>query len=204
MKFSAARPAAVSSVELQYSCSRPCSLCFRNHSEMLTMVCSRARLRVRLSWSSQILLLHVLDLRTPLPRQGDVTDSFIPSVPYIHSALVVNCSGLMYYQLQLGWVVLFILFRFGGSAFCVSLVFVRSRRENLLLLSWQSLRHVHSLSTLVPEVFLDFSSRKRSRASREAATTSRKSDEEREKNLWFPWPRMSLSCRRQLSNASNW
>ena len=41
-KFSAARPAAVSSVELQYSRSRPCSLCFRNHSEMLTMVCSRA------------------------------------------------------------------------------------------------------------------------------------------------------------------
>ena len=34
--------------------------------------------------------------------------------------------------------------------------------------------------TLVPEVFLDFSSRKRSRASREAATTSRESDEERE------------------------
>ena len=41
-KFSAARPAAVSSVELQYSRSRPCSLCFRDHSEMMTMVCSRA------------------------------------------------------------------------------------------------------------------------------------------------------------------
>ena len=41
------------------------------------------------------------------------------------------------------------------------------------------------MSTLVPEVFLDFSSRQRSRASREAATTSRESDEEREKNLWF-------------------
>ena len=51
--------------------------------------------------------------------------------------------------------------------------------------------------TLVPEVFLDFSSRKRSTASREAATTSPKSDEEREKNLWLPWPRISLSCRRQ-------
>ena len=51
--------------------------------------------------------------------------------------------------------------------------------------------------TLVPEVFLDVSSRKRSRASREAATTSRESDEEREKNLWLPWPRISLSCRRQ-------
>ena len=101
-KFSAARHAAVSSVELQYSRSRPCSLCFRNHSEMLTMVYSRARLRVRLSWSSQILLRHVLDLRTPLPRQGNVKDSFILSVPYIHSALVVNGSGLMYYQLQLG------------------------------------------------------------------------------------------------------
>ena len=37
--------------------------------------------------------------------------------------------------------------------------------------------------TLVSEVFLDFSSRKRSRASREAATTSRESDEEREKPL---------------------
>ena len=34
-------------------------------------------------------------------------------------------------------------------------------------------------STLVPEVFLDFSSRKRSRASRETATTSCESDEER-------------------------
>ena len=57
--------------------------------------------------------------------------------------------------------------------------------------------------TLVPEVFLDFSSRKRSRASCEAATTSRENDEEREKNLLLPWPRISLSCRRQLSNASN-
>ena len=37
------------------------------------------------------------------------------------------------------------------------------------------------LFTLVPEVFLDFSSRKRSRGSREAATTSRESDEERER-----------------------
>ena len=39
------------------------------------------------------------------------------------------------------------------------------------------------LLTLVPEVFLDFSSRMRSRASREAATTSCESDEEREKPL---------------------
>ena len=52
-------------------------------------------------------------------------------------------------------------------------------------------------TTLVPEVFLDFSLRKRSRASREAATRSCESDEEREKNLWLPWPRISLSCRRQ-------
>ena len=29
------------------------------------------------------------------------------------------------------------------------------------------------------------------------ATTSCESDEEREKNLWLPWPRISLSCRRQ-------
>ena len=36
-------------------------------------------------------------------------------------------------------------------------------------------------TTLVSEVFLDFSSRKRSRASREAATTCRESDEERER-----------------------
>ena len=36
-------------------------------------------------------------------------------------------------------------------------------------------------STLVPEVFVDFSLRKRSRASSEAATTSRENDEEREK-----------------------
>ena len=36
-------------------------------------------------------------------------------------------------------------------------------------------------TTLVPEVFLDFSSRKRSRASRKAATTSCESDEERER-----------------------
>ena len=48
-----------------------------------------------------------------------------------------------------------------------------------------------------PRGFSWFSLRKRSRGSREAATTSRKSDEEREKNLWLPWPRISLSCRRQ-------
>ena len=62
---------------------------------------------------------------------------------------------------------------------------------------WADFVKEDSVDTLVPEVFLDFSSRKRSRASREAATTSRESDEEREKNLWLPWPRISLSCRRQ-------
>ena len=66
------------------------------------MVFSRACLRVWLSWSSQIRLRHVLDLRTPLLRQGGVTDSVLPSVPYIHSALVVDGSGRMYYLLQLG------------------------------------------------------------------------------------------------------
>ena len=49
--------------------------------------------------------------------------------------------------------------------------------------------HSNSFATLVPEVFLDFSLRKRSRASHEAATTSRESDEEREKKRFF-----SLSC----------
>ena len=33
-EFSVARPATVSSAELQYSRSRPCSLCFCNHREM--------------------------------------------------------------------------------------------------------------------------------------------------------------------------
>ena len=136
-KFSAAPPAAVSPAELQYSRSRPCSLCFPNHRGMLTMVFSRARPRLWLSWSSQVLLRHVLDLRTPLLRQGDVSDSFLPSVPYIHSALVVNCSGRMYYLLQLGWVVVYIiLFRWVGILICVSVVFIRSRRENLFLLLW--------------------------------------------------------------------
>ena len=45
--FSATWPVAVSSAELQYSRSRPCSLCFGNHREILAMVFSRARLRVR-------------------------------------------------------------------------------------------------------------------------------------------------------------
>ena len=48
--------------------------------------------------------------------------------------------------------------------------------------------------TLVPAVFL--LERDQEQAAK-AATTSRESDEEREKNLWLPWPRISLSCRRQ-------
>ena len=90
---------------------------------------------------------------------------------------------------------------------------LRSPRGRLVASLWWELKcllqmflvslHCYAPVTLVPEVFLDFSSRKRSRGSREAATTSRESDEEREKNLWLPWPRISLSCRRQLSNTSN-
>ena len=44
---------------------------------------------------------------------------------------------------------------------------------------------------------------KRSWTSFRPPKPSRESDEEREKNLWLPWPQISLSCRRQLSNASN-
>ena len=114
-KFSAARPDAVSSVELKYSRSRPCFFCFRKHREIMTMVFSSARLWLWLSWSSQILLRHVPDLRTPLLRQGGVTDSVLPSVPYIHSALAVDGSARMYYLLQLGSVVVYIIpFRWVG------------------------------------------------------------------------------------------
>ena len=99
-KFSAARPAAVSSAELQYSRSRPCSLCFGNHREMFAMVFSRARLRVRLSWARKFCCATcMLDFQTPFLRQGDVTYSFLP---YLHSALAVYGSGRMYYLLQLG------------------------------------------------------------------------------------------------------
>ena len=48
-------------------------------------------------------------------RQGGMTDSVLPSGPYIHSALVVDGSGRMYYLLQLGWVVVYIIpFRWVG------------------------------------------------------------------------------------------
>ena len=69
-KFSAARPAAVSSAELQYRRSRPCSLCFCNHREMLAMVFSGARLRVRLSWRTLILLRHVLSIHRHFCEDG--------------------------------------------------------------------------------------------------------------------------------------
>ena len=54
--------------------------------------------------------------------------------------------------------------------------FLLYRRRYFLFLNLFSTRVI-----LVPEVFLDFSSRKRSRGSREAATTSRESGEERER-----------------------
>lgn len=75
-RFSTARPAAVWSSELQKSCSRPCFLCDRNQCTMLAMKFSRVRLRVRLSWGSQMLLSHVQGLGTALMRQGEVTDFF--------------------------------------------------------------------------------------------------------------------------------
>ena len=55
-------------------------------------------------------------------------------------------------------------------------------------------------ATLVPEVFLDFSSRKRSTASREAATTSRVSDEERERKTSGY---LGLESHFHAANASN-
>ena len=48
-----------------------------------------------------------------------------------------------------------------------------------------------------PRGFSWFFFAKEIKTSREAATKSRESDEEREKNLWLPWPWISLSCRRQ-------
>ena len=68
-----------SSAELQHSRSRPCSLCYRNHHEMLAMDFSRWRLRVWLSWNTQILSRHVTCLpfelhsvSTSTPRRRDV------------------------------------------------------------------------------------------------------------------------------------
>ena len=48
-----------------------------------------------------------------------------------------------------------------------------------------------------PRGFSWFFFAKEIKTSRKAATTSRESDEEREKNFWLPWPWISLSCRRQ-------
>ena len=109
-KFSAARPSA----ELQYSRSRPCSFasvttarCWQWFSVVRVYECGCPGARK--------FLRHVLDLRTSLVRQGGVTDSVLPSVPYIHSALVVDGSGRMYYPQQLGWVVVYIIpFRWVG------------------------------------------------------------------------------------------
>ena len=83
--------------ELLYSSSRPCSFFFRNNHEMLTKVFSRARLWVWLSWSSQILLGHVLDLRTQLctPRRRD---GFRSSVWSVHS-FCVSCGRFWPYVL---------------------------------------------------------------------------------------------------------
>ena len=139
-KFSTALPAVISSE----SCSTVAAgrAPFRNHGKMTAMVFSRAPLRVRQSWSTQILLCHVLDLRTPLLRQREVTDSFSSEPLFCASSerfwkYVLPTTARVIYSL---------FFRFGGSAFCVSPVFVRTRRENLLLLWWQSLLHVYSPS----------------------------------------------------------
>ena len=111
-KFSATWPVAVSSAELQYSRSRPCSLCFGNHREILAMVFSRARLRVRLSWSSQILLRHVharLSNSISAPRRRDVFLSSVPSFcasceqfwPYVLPA-TAGVSCCLYFSVSVG------------------------------------------------------------------------------------------------------
>ena len=111
-KFSAARPAAVSTEELQYSHSRPCSLCFGNHRKMLAMVFSRTRILELLSWSSQILLCHVyarLSNSISAPRRRDVFLSSVPSFcascerfwPYVlHATAGVSCC--LYYSVSVG------------------------------------------------------------------------------------------------------
>ena len=108
-KFSAARPSA----ELQYSRSRPCSFCFRNHREMLTMVFSRARLRVWLSWSSQILAPRTRPSNsTSTPRRRDGFRSSVCSLhsfcascgrfwPYVLPA-TTGVSCCLYYSVSVG------------------------------------------------------------------------------------------------------
>ena len=111
-KFSAAQPAAVSTAELQYSHSRPCSLCFGNHRKMLAMVFSRTRILVLLSWSSQILLRHVharLSNSTSAPRRLDVFLSSVPSFcascerfwPYVLPA-TAGVSCCLHYSVSVG------------------------------------------------------------------------------------------------------
>ena len=139
-KFSAARLAAVSS-ESSSTVAVGRSP-FSNHGKMMAITFSRAPLRMRQSCCTQILLRQVLDLRTPLLRQGEVTDSFSSLSSFGASSerfwkYVIPTTARVSYSL---------FFRFGGSAFCVSPMFVRPRRENLLLLWWQSLLHVYSLS----------------------------------------------------------
>lgn len=94
---------------------------------------SLVRLRVRLSWSTQILFRHVLGLRTPLPRQGDVTDSF-SSVHFCAS-----CERFWTYVFRP-------ITRWDFSVGRHSVpVFVRTR-ENSLLPSWRSLLYVFAFA----------------------------------------------------------
>ena len=62
-------------------------------------------------------------------------------------------------------------------------------------------RYSH-FNTLVPEVFLDISPHER--AAREPRSGKHESRSGEKRNLWLLWTWMSLSCRRQLSNASIW
>ena len=73
----------------------------------------------------------------------------------------------------------------------------------LTYLAFSFLSGCTRMITLVPEVILDFSSRKTESKPPSGDNESRKRRGEREKPLWLPWPQISLSCRRKLSNASN-
>ena len=94
---------------------------------------SLVRLRVRLCWSTQILFRHVLGLRTPLLRQGDVTDSFSS----VH--LCASCERFWTYVFRptTRW-------DFSVGRHSVP-VFVRTR-ENSLLPSWRSLLYVFAFA----------------------------------------------------------
>ena len=133
-KFSAARPAALLSAELQYNRSRPCSLWFRNHREMLAMVFSRARLQVQLWWPGHA--NSVVSRAKPSNSTSTLKggDRFLSSA---HS-LYTSCERFWTYVLPNTTGVSccwndFVSARefslgFGESAFCVSPVFVRTRR----------------------------------------------------------------------------